>query len=104
MTKYIRDKKLLPEPEIDHIWNTTIERVIEFQEGYAQAKAEGKEAEFVASHAAQDYRGEVLVNNNNIGETVWQENHDGSKSHAKCTANPTLETPRTLPGSPCQGR
>lgn len=56
MTKYIRDKGMLPPEEIDHIWNTTPQDIIEYQEGYAAALESGKVTEFVEANASKDYR------------------------------------------------
>ncbi|MGO9014682.1 MAG: hypothetical protein ACLQF0_06845 [Dissulfurispiraceae bacterium] len=59
MTKYIRDKRLLPEDVIDEIWLTTPQEIIAFQEGYAKAKAEGTLDQFLS--VAKDYRTEYSV-------------------------------------------
>ncbi len=61
MTDFIIARNLLPMEEVEAIWDSTCEEIINFQQGYAKAKSEGKEAEFVAAHASQDYRGDVLT-------------------------------------------
>lgn len=56
MTDYIRSEGLLPAEEVDRIIAEVPQEIVDFQVGYAAAKAEGKEAEFVASNAKKDYR------------------------------------------------
>src|SRR5208337_1436362 len=56
MTKYIREKHLLPEDVIDEIWYTTPQDIIKFQKGYAKAKEEGTLEHFLS--VAKDYRTE----------------------------------------------
>ena len=59
MTKYIREKRLLPEDIIDEIWESTPKEIISFQEGYLQAKKEGNLEHFLST--AKDYRTEYSI-------------------------------------------
>jgi hypothetical protein len=52
MTTYIREQKLLPTEEVQHLWENTFSEIIRFQEGWAQARADGTLHQFTA----QDYR------------------------------------------------
>ena len=56
MTEYIRQERLLPSDEIDHIWQHTPPAILSFQEGYAAALAAGTADQFTAANAANDYR------------------------------------------------
>jgi hypothetical protein len=55
MTTFIREKKLLPDDEIEHIWDNTYKHIVSFQEGYAAAKAAGGLESFLAGREP-DYR------------------------------------------------
>jgi hypothetical protein len=59
MTESIRQRGLLSPSEIAYIWNTTPGEIISFQEGYARAKAQGGERDYVRQNKALDYRGAV---------------------------------------------
>lgn len=56
MTEFIREKRLLPPEEVDEIWNNTPAEIVDFQEGFAAAKAAGQLDEFLRTHEAEDYR------------------------------------------------
>lgn len=56
MSKYIREKKLMPPAEIDHIWEHTFRDIVSFQEGYAKAREEGNIADFESICGNLDYR------------------------------------------------
>lgn len=56
MTEYILQKGLLPEVEIEHIWQATPKDIVSFQEGYAKALAKGEAAQFMSDNWALDYR------------------------------------------------
>lgn len=61
MTKYIRDKQLLPHSEVDYIWENTFTEILSFQEGFAQAKEYGTIEAFLAANSHLDYRSPVQV-------------------------------------------
>lgn len=52
MTEFIRQRRLLPEAEIQHLWDTTTTLILTYQEGYAAAKAAGTLPEFLTTHPA----------------------------------------------------
>lgn len=56
MTKYIREKRLLPGDEIDDIWNNTPTQILDYQAGYAAAIAAGTAAQFLIARKNDDYR------------------------------------------------
>jgi hypothetical protein len=55
MTTFIREKKLLPDNDIEHIWNNIHKEIVCFQEGYAAAKAAGELESFLGA-CEPDYR------------------------------------------------
>lgn len=59
MTQYIRQSRLLPEEEIDRIWEGTFEAIVSFQEGYAAALSAGLAEEFLLGNHDWDYRNPV---------------------------------------------
>ena len=56
MTKYIRQQGLLPEDEVDHIWQTTPKDIVVFQEGYSRALLQGEAEQYLSENFVLDYR------------------------------------------------
>lgn len=54
MTDYIRSKGLLPQDEVDEIWENTPKDIVEFQEGYSESIANG--SEMSTETQKKDYR------------------------------------------------
>ncbi|MFI5294362.1 MAG: hypothetical protein ACHQ0Y_04985 [Thermodesulfovibrionales bacterium] len=61
MTKYIREKKLLPAEEVDYIWHHTFKDIVTFQEGFARAKEEDAVDEFLSISGQMDYRDALMA-------------------------------------------
>lgn len=56
ISKFIRDNELLPGSEIDSIEQNVCGEIIEYQEGFAAAKAVGKTEVYEFEHSDEDYR------------------------------------------------